>query len=66
MSLGCGPAEEAFAIVYGYLIIGVTLAVYMTILTVRMIKTAERAVRTAVRQHLLVIKVIPFIPPRTA
>ena len=60
MSLGRGPVEKAFAIVYGYLIIGVTLAVYMNILTVGTIKTAERAVRTAVRQQLLVVKVIPF------
>ena len=63
MSLGRGPVEKAFAIVYGYLLIGVALAIYMNILTVGTIKTAERAVRTAVRQQLLVVKVIssPFL-----
>ena len=60
MSLGRGPVEKAFAIVYGYLLIGVSLAIYMNILTVGTIKTAEKAVRTAVRQQLLVVKVIPF------
>ena len=64
MSLGRGPVEKAFAIVYGYLLIGVSLAIYMNILTVGTIKTAEKAVRTAVRQQLLVVKVIPssFLP----
>jgi len=60
MSLGRGPVEKAFAIVYGYLIIGISLAIYMNILTVGTIKTAERAVRTAVRQQLLVVKVVSF------
>lgn len=60
MSLGRGPVEKAFAIVYGYLLVGVSLAIYMNILTVGTIKTAEKAVRTAVRQQLLVVKVVPF------
>ena len=65
MSLGRGPVEKAFAIVYGYLLVGVSLAIYMNILTVGTIKTAEKAVRTAVRQQLLVVKVILFsFPPR--
>ena len=57
MSLGRGPVEKAFAIVYGYLLVGVSLAIYMNILTVGTIKTAEKAVRTVVRQQLLVVKV---------
>ena len=63
MSLGRGPVEKTFAIVYGYLLVGVSLAIYMNILTVGTIKTAEKAVRTAVRQQLLVVKVIPFSFP---
>ena len=59
MSLGRGPVEKAFAIVYGYLLIGVSLAIYMNILTVGTIKSAEKAVRTVVRQQLLVVKVVP-------
>jgi E3 ubiquitin-protein ligase MARCH6 len=58
MSLGRGPVEKAFAIVFGYLLVGIGLAVYMNILTVGTIKTAEKALRTAVRQQLLVVKVI--------
>jgi hypothetical protein len=66
VSLGRGPAEKAFAIVHGYLLIGLSLAIYMNILTVGTIKTAEKAVRTAVRQQLLVVKVIPVsFPPTT-
>ena len=63
MSLGRGPVEKAFAIVHGYLLIGISLAVYMNILTVGTIKTAEKALRTAVRQQLLVVKVISLLPP---
>ena len=65
MSLGRGPVEKAFAIVFGYFIIGITLAVYMNILTVGTIKNAEKALRTAVRQQLLVVKVSPDSLPLT-
>jgi E3 ubiquitin-protein ligase MARCH6 len=58
MGLGRGPVEKAFAIVFGYLLIGVCLAIYMNVLTVGTIKNAEKALRTAVRQQLLVVKVI--------
>lgn len=66
MSLGGGPVEKAFAIIYGYLLIGISLAIYMNVLTVGTIKTAEKAVRTVIRQQLLVVKVVylPF-PPKT-
>lgn len=60
MSLGRGPVEKAFAIVYGYLLIGISLAIYMNVLTVGTIKTAEKAVRIVIRQQLLVVKVISF------
>jgi E3 ubiquitin-protein ligase MARCH6 len=58
MSLGHGPVEKAFAIIFGYFLIGIGLAVYMNVLTVGTIKTAEKALRTAVRQQLLVVKVL--------
>lgn len=58
MSLGRGPVEKAFAIVFGYSLIGISLAVYMNVLTVGTIKSAEKALRTAVRQQLLVVKVL--------
>lgn len=64
MSLGRGPVEKAFAIVYGYLLIGISLAIYMNVLTVGTIKTAERAVRTVIRQQLLVVKVVCFPFPQ--
>ena len=58
MSLGRGPVEKAFAIIFGYFLIAIGLAVYMNILTVGTIKNAEKALRTAVRQQLLVVKVV--------
>ena len=58
MSLGRGPVEKAFAIVFGYFMIGIALAVYMNILTVGTIKSAEKALKIAVRQQLLVVKVV--------
>lgn len=66
MSLGRGPVEKTFAIVFGYFLVGIALAIYMNILTVGTIKNAERALRTAVRQQLLVVKVISeLISPPT-
>lgn len=56
-ALGNGPNEKAFAVALGYTIIGLLLAIYLNILTVGSVKSAGRAVRSAVRQQLLVLKV---------
>ncbi|OCH96342.1 hypothetical protein OBBRIDRAFT_816012 [Obba rivulosa] len=60
-ALGNGPNEKAFAVVLGYAIISLLLALYLNILTVGSVKSAGRAVRSAVRQQLLVLKVAIFI-----
>ena len=58
---GEGPSERVFAVVLGYVVVGLLLALYLNILTVGNAKTAGRAVRNAVRQQLLVLKVAAFI-----
>lgn len=57
MALGSGPADRAVAILLGYLVVGLGIAIYLNILTVGNARSAGRAVRNAVRQQLLVLKV---------
>lgn len=57
LALGYGPTEKVFAVLLGYAVVGVILAIYLNILTVGNVKSAGRAVRNAVRQQLLVFKV---------
>lgn len=57
MAVSNGPAERVFAIGLGYTIVALVLALYLNILTVGNARTATRAVRNAVRQQLLVLKV---------
>ncbi|KAJ3806308.1 hypothetical protein F5876DRAFT_80832 [Lentinula aff. lateritia] len=61
LAIGNGPAERIFSVIFGYCIIASALVVYMNILTIGNVKTAGRAVRTAVKQQLLVLKVASFI-----
>lgn len=64
LALGHGPSERAFAVVLGYAVVGVLLSLYLNILTVGNVKSAGRAVRSAVRQQLLVIKVRTYVSSR--
>lgn len=57
LALGHGATERAFAVFLGYAVVGFLLAVYLNILTVGNVKSAGRAVRNAVRQQLLIVKV---------
>ena len=57
LALGSGTTEKIFAIFLGYVVNAFLLAVYLNILTVGSMKNAGRAVRSAVRQQLLVVKV---------
>lgn len=57
MALGDGTGERVFAIALGYAVIGVLIALYLNVFTVGSVKSAGRAVRSAVRQQLLVVKV---------
>ena len=54
---GNGPNEKVFAVLLGYLVIGLALALYLNVFTVGNAQSAGRAVRNAVRQQLLVVKV---------
>ena len=57
LALGDGTTEKIFAIALGYVLDALLLAVYLNILTFGSMKSAGRAVRNAVRQQLLVVKV---------
>jgi E3 ubiquitin-protein ligase MARCH6 len=56
MTLGDGTGERVFAIALGYAVIGLLIAFYLNVFTVGSVKSAGRAVRSAVRQQLLVVK----------
>lgn len=57
LALGGGTTEKIFAICLGYWFAAALLAVYLNVLTVGSMRNAGRAVRSAVRQQLLVVKV---------
>ncbi|KAJ7708893.1 hypothetical protein B0H17DRAFT_1174191 [Mycena rosella] len=61
LALGHGPKEKIFAVALGYVVVMVLVSLYLNLLTVGNMKTAGRAVRTAVREQLLVLKVATFI-----
>lgn len=46
-----------FAVALGYVVVMILVSIYLNLLTVGNMKTAGRAVRTAVREQLLVLKV---------
>jgi len=57
LAIGDGTGERVFAIALGYAVIGLLIAFYLNVFTVGSVKSAGRAVRSAVRQQLLVVKV---------
>ena len=57
LAVGSGTSSRLFAIFLGYAVNAVILALYLNVLTVGSVKSAGRAVRNAVRQQLLVVKV---------
>ncbi|PCH44456.1 hypothetical protein WOLCODRAFT_90853 [Wolfiporia cocos MD-104 SS10] len=61
LATGDGPNEKVFAVALGYAVIGLMIALYLNVLTLGNVKNAGRAVRNAVRQQLLVVKVAVFI-----
>jgi E3 ubiquitin-protein ligase MARCH6 len=60
LALGDGTTEKIFAVILGYAVVALLLAMYLNILTVGNVKSAGRAVRSVVRQQLLVLKVWEF------
>ncbi|KAJ7483185.1 hypothetical protein FB451DRAFT_1233627 [Mycena latifolia] len=61
LALGHGAKEKVFAVALGYVVVMILVSLYLNLLTVGNMKTAGRAVRTAVREQLLVLKVATFI-----
>jgi E3 ubiquitin-protein ligase MARCH6 len=55
---GNGIVDNVFAIVLGYLVLAVLLAIYLNILTIGSMRSAGKAVRQTVRNQLLIAKVI--------
>ena len=60
MAVGNGTSSRLFAISVGYAIDALLLAIYLNVLTVGSVRSASRAIRNAVRQQLLVVKVRLF------
>ncbi|KLO17994.1 hypothetical protein SCHPADRAFT_925510 [Schizopora paradoxa] len=61
LSYGDGSIHRVFAIALGYLVVGFIVALYLNILNVGNVQSAGRAIRSAIRQQLIVIKVAIFI-----
>jgi len=57
LALGNGPSNRVFAVILGYCVVTFLLCLYLNVLTVGNARTAGIAVRNAVRQQLLVLKV---------
>lgn len=57
LASGDGPNEKVFAVLLGYFVVALLVALYLNVLTIGNVKNAGRAVRSAVRQQLLVVKV---------
>lgn len=57
MAVGDDRQDRVFAVSLGYVVVGLLLAIYLNILTVGTMRSAGRAVRSAIRQQLLVVKV---------
>ncbi|KAI0077759.1 hypothetical protein K474DRAFT_1620717 [Panus rudis PR-1116 ss-1] len=61
LAIGDNTSSKLFAICLGYALNALVMAIYLNVLTFGSVKSAGRAVRSAVRQQLLVIKVASFI-----
>jgi E3 ubiquitin-protein ligase MARCH6 len=61
LALGDGTTEKVFAIWIGYMVVVALLALYLNVLTVGSMRSAGRAMRNAVRQQLLVVKVRRYL-----
>jgi E3 ubiquitin-protein ligase MARCH6 len=54
---GDATINKVFAVVLGYLIVGLVVALYLNVMNVGSMQSAGRAVRNAIRQQLIVVKV---------
>ncbi|CDO76301.1 hypothetical protein BN946_scf184917.g17 [Trametes cinnabarina] len=61
LAIGDDRQDRVFAVLLGYGVVGILIAIYLNVLTVGSMRSAGRAVRSAIRQQLLVVKVAAFI-----
>lgn len=57
LALADGTSERAFAITLGYIVLCVVMGVYLGVLNAGAVRGAARALRNAVKQQLIVVKV---------
>ncbi|KAI5118672.1 hypothetical protein M0805_003610 [Coniferiporia weirii] len=58
---GDASVNRFFAITLGYALAGLLVAIYLNVLNVGSVQSAGRAIRNAIRQQLIVLKVAVFI-----
>lgn len=56
LTLGHGTQERTFAIGLGYVVVALSLALYLSVFTAGNARNTGRVIRNAVRQQLLVVK----------
>ncbi|KAG8692681.1 hypothetical protein FRC09_011037 [Ceratobasidium sp. 395] len=61
LAVADGTSERAFAISLGYLVLTLVMGIYLGVLNAGAVRGAARALRNAVKQQLIVIKVALFI-----
>lgn len=61
LAVGQTTPDRLFALLLGYMVAALMVALYLNLLTIGNMRSAGRAVRSTVRQQLLVIKVASFI-----
>ncbi|QRV88979.1 E3 ubiquitin-protein ligase MARCH6 [Ceratobasidium sp. AG-Ba] len=61
LAVADGTSERAFAITLGYLVLTLVMGIYLGVLNAGAVRGAARALRNAVKQQLIVIKVALFI-----
>ncbi|CUA78051.1 E3 ubiquitin-protein ligase MARCH6 [Rhizoctonia solani] len=61
LTIADGTAERAFAICLGYAVLCMVMGIYLGVLNTGAVRGAARALRNAVKQQLIVVKVALFI-----
>ncbi|KAH7335166.1 hypothetical protein B0J17DRAFT_668903 [Rhizoctonia solani] len=61
LTIADGTSERAFAIFLGYIVLCMVMGIYLGILNTGAVRGAARALRNAVKQQLIVVKVALFI-----
>ncbi|TDL24001.1 hypothetical protein BD410DRAFT_786709 [Rickenella mellea] len=61
LAMGDAPVNRVFAVALGYTVVGMAVGLYLNVLNVGSVQSAGRAVRNAIRQQLIVVKVATFI-----